>query len=162
MKSPLQKLVWLGALAVSTIAVPSDNSQTILDSLEKQAPYQWRPPTFDAVEDIVSQWVENGREFINRNGQTCACSRRELWWLENSLISDLRSACIGYHNSSSTVHPPQLCLLPTPNRGTNDLRPRSPAVFGISGHHHWQTPLLLVLRVQTLPRDCRLHLLDQR
>ena len=123
MKSPLPKLVWLAALAVSTIAAPADNSQTILDSLEKQAPYKWRPPTFDAVEDIVSQWVENGREFINRNGQTCTYSRRELWWLENSLILDLRYACIGYHNSSPTVHPPQLYLLPTPNRGTNDLRP---------------------------------------
>jgi len=91
MKAPLRNLVWLGALAASTFAAASDNTQTILDSPEEQAPSQWLPPTFDAVEDIVDQWVENGREFINRNGQTCACSRHELW-LSNFLISDLRYA----------------------------------------------------------------------
>jgi len=121
MKTPFRKLVWLGALAVSTFAAASDNSQTILDSPGEQAPYQWPPPTFDTVEDIVGQWVENGREFINRNGQTCTCSRRELLWSE-SLNSNLRYACIGYYNSSPTVHPSQLHLLPTSNRGTNDLR----------------------------------------
>ena len=85
MKTSFRKLVRLGVLVISTaaFAVASDNTQTIVESPGKQTPHQWWPPTFDTVEDIVDQWVEDGREFINRNGQTCAYSRRELWWLEN-------------------------------------------------------------------------------
>ena len=80
MKASLRRLVWLGALAISattTTAVP-DDSQIIIDGLEKQAPYEPGFPTFDTTEEVVDQWVENGREFINRNGQTCAYSRRKL------------------------------------------------------------------------------------
>ena len=86
MKTPLQELILLGALATSsaTFAVTSDYSQIIIDSPGKQAPYQWRAPTFDTVEDIVDQWTNNGREFISRNGQTCAYSRRGLRRLESS------------------------------------------------------------------------------
>jgi len=85
MKTSFQKLVWLGALAISTTAftVASENSQIIIDGPEKQAPYRWLAPTFDTVEDVVDQWTENDREFMNRNGQKCAYSRRELWRLES-------------------------------------------------------------------------------
>jgi hypothetical protein len=72
MKTTLGKFVWLGVLAVSTVAaaVAPDN-QVVIDSLRKQPQYEWRFPTFDAAEDIVDQWVENGRQFLTRNGKTC-------------------------------------------------------------------------------------------
>ena len=67
MKTSLRKLVWLGVLTISTatVAVVSDDSQVVIDGPGG------RFPTFDTVEDIVDRWVENGRQFINRNGQTC-------------------------------------------------------------------------------------------
>lgn len=73
MKTSLRKLVWLGVLVVSTaaIAVASDDSQVIVGGAKNGPPPDWWLPTFDTAEDIVDRWVENGRQFINRNGQTC-------------------------------------------------------------------------------------------
>ena len=100
MKTSFQKLVWLGALASSTVtfAVASVNSQVVIGNPETQTPYKLWPPAFDGVGDIVDRWIENGREFMNRNGQTCEYLRRAL--VGEFLISDLRFACIGYHNPS--------------------------------------------------------------
>jgi hypothetical protein len=82
MKPSLLKLVWLGVLVVSTatIAAASDDSQVIVDGIKNARPQGWRFPTFDAIEDIVDRWVENGRQFINRNGQTCTYPYCNICW----------------------------------------------------------------------------------
>ena len=73
MKKSLQRLVWLGVLAISTVTtvVASDQPQVVIDGPGEQPPHEWHYPAFDSAEDIVDRWVENGRQFINRNGQTC-------------------------------------------------------------------------------------------
>ena len=78
MKTSFRNLVRLGALAIATatFAVASDDSQVAIDSFEKQALHKWWSPSFDALGDIADQWVENGREFISRNGQICEHLRR--------------------------------------------------------------------------------------
>jgi len=85
MKTSLRKLFWLGTLVISTatVVVASDDFQVVIDGSGKQAPNERRPPTFDTVGDAVDKWVENGREFMNRNGQRCAYPCRVLWWLES-------------------------------------------------------------------------------
>jgi len=84
MKTSLRKLVWLGFLVAPTVAVAiaSDDFQVAIDGLGNALPHGWQSPAFDTVEDIVDQWVENGRQFMNRNGQTCTCPRRNFWRLE--------------------------------------------------------------------------------
>lgn len=78
MKTSLRKLIWLGGLVISTVAVAvaSDDGQVVIDGLMDGQSRQWRFPTFDRAEDIVDQWTEGGRQFINRNGKTCAYLRR--------------------------------------------------------------------------------------
>lgn len=78
MKIPLRKLVCLGVLFASTaaVAVASDN-QVVINSPSKQPQHEWRFPAFNSADDIMDQWVENGRQFITRNGQKCTCPRPE-------------------------------------------------------------------------------------
>ena len=82
MKTSPRKLVWLGVLVLSTAAaaVGMDGPQVVIGGTEDgQLHGKWLP-AFDTVEDIVDRWVENGREFINRNGQTCTCSGYSIWY----------------------------------------------------------------------------------
>jgi hypothetical protein len=83
MKASFRKLVQLGFLVISTstLVVTSDDFQVVIDGPQMEAPHKWWLPTFDTVEDVVEQWAENGREFMNRNGQTCTyllCKVRRL------------------------------------------------------------------------------------
>jgi len=84
MKTPLRKLAWLGVLVISIAAVAAtpNDFQTAIDGLNDWQSYGSRFPTFDRAEDIVDRWVENGRQFLNRNGQTCTYPGRKLWYLE--------------------------------------------------------------------------------
>jgi len=124
MKTSLRKLVWLGVLAVSTaaIAVASDDSQVIVGGAKNGPPPDWRFPTFDTAEDIVDRWVENGRQFINRNGQTCTY---RIATFVGRVVPNIGFPPCVYASTtttrSRTVHPSQLHLLPTSNHGADDL-----------------------------------------
>ena len=80
MKASLRNLVWLGVLVISTvtITVASDDIQVVVNNPKSGPPHKWGSPAFDAVGDVVDRWVENGREFINRNGQKCTYPHRNL------------------------------------------------------------------------------------
>ena len=80
MKAPLRNLIWVGGLVVSiaSVAIASDDHQVVIDGPRKQLAHKWRLPVFDSADDIVDQWVENGRQFMNRNGKTCTCPRCKL------------------------------------------------------------------------------------
>jgi len=102
MKTSLRKLVWLGVLVASTsaIAAVSGDSQVIVDGANNILPHGWRFPTFDAVEDTVDRWVENGRQFINRNGQMCTYPYCNLCWLYGfQHRTPTMRECIDYHNT---------------------------------------------------------------
>ena len=97
MRAPFGKLVWLGALVFSTAAISiASDSQVAIDSLRKQPQHESGFPTFDSTEHIVDQWVEDGRQFITRNGQTCTYLR-----LERLKISDIKPP-ICVHTSTPT------------------------------------------------------------
>lgn len=82
MKTSPRKLAWLGVLVIATaaVAVVMDGPQVIISDTRDGPSHGTWLPGFDSVEDIVDRWVEDDREFINRNGQTCTCSDYSIWY----------------------------------------------------------------------------------
>jgi len=57
--------------AVSAVAAfPSYDDGQIVFGISKGEPIAV-PPKFDRIEDNAKQWVQNGRDFIHRDGITC-------------------------------------------------------------------------------------------
>ena len=82
MKTSPRELVWFGVLVISVaaVAVVVDDPQVVIDGTKNGPSHGSWLPAFDTVEDIVDRWVENDREFINRNGQTCTSSGHNVWY----------------------------------------------------------------------------------
>lgn len=72
------KLTFLPLLALVSVAlaVPHHNPQSVFDISEQdfQNLREGVNTVFDKAEDKVKQWVQDGRDFINRNGLTCQCN----------------------------------------------------------------------------------------
>jgi hypothetical protein len=69
------KVAFLSLLALVSVAlaVPPYNSQSAfgLSEQDVQDAQEGVSSAFDQAGDKVKQWVQDGRDFINRNGLTC-------------------------------------------------------------------------------------------
>jgi hypothetical protein len=68
------------ALVSVTLAVPSHNPQSVFDTTKQgiQPIREGVNPVFDNAEDRVEQWVQDGRDFISRNGLNCKSTLRNI------------------------------------------------------------------------------------
>ena len=66
-------LLPLLALVSVVLAVPPYDPQFVIDISEQDVQNipKGTSSVFDKAEDIVEQWVQGGRDFINHNGLTC-------------------------------------------------------------------------------------------
>lgn len=71
------KATFLSLLALVSVAlaVPSYNPQSVFDVTKQdiQDIRQGVNSGFDKAEDVVKQWVQDGRDFIDHNGLACQC-----------------------------------------------------------------------------------------